>query len=83
MKKYIAKFEVEIEIEARNEKDVNSLLQDIKFYKDSFGTKGEVRTIRSDLKSFYIANWSQNNREYINKVVLCVLFGKERCDWIK
>lgn len=56
MKKYIAKFEVEIEIEARNEKDVNSLLQDIKFYKDSFGTKGEVRTIRSDLKSFYIAN---------------------------
>lgn len=56
MKKYIAKFEVEIEIEARNEKDVNSLLQDIKFYKDSFGTKGEVRTIRSDLKSFYRAD---------------------------
>ena len=60
MKKYIAKFEVEIEIEARNEKDVNSLLQDIKFYKDSFGTKGEVRTIRSDLKSFYRADWIAN-----------------------
>ena len=57
MKKYIAKFEVEIEIKARNEKDANSLLQDIKFYKDSFGTKGEVRTIRSDLKSFYRADW--------------------------
>ena len=56
MKKYIAKFEVEIEIQARNEKDVNSLLQDIKFYKDSCGTKGEVRTIRSDLKSFYRAD---------------------------
>ena len=56
MKKYIAKFEVEVEIKARNEKDVNSLLQDIKFYKDSFGTNGEIRTIRSDLKSFYIAD---------------------------
>ena len=57
MKKYIAKFEVEIEIKARNEKDANSLLQDIKFCNDSFGTKGEVRTIRSDLKSFYRADW--------------------------
>ena len=52
MRKYIAKFEVEIEIEARNEKDANSLLKDIKFNKNSFGTNGEVRTIRSDLKNF-------------------------------
>ena len=65
MKKYIAKFEVEIEIEARNEKDVNSLLQDIKFYKDSFGTKGEVRTIRSDLKVSIEQIDSQFSREYI------------------
>ena len=57
MKKYIAKFEVEIEIEARNEKDANSLLKEIKFNKNSFGTKGEVRTIRSDLNNFYRADW--------------------------
>ena len=56
MKKYIAKFEVEIEIKARNEKDANGLLQDIKFCNDSFGTKGEVRTIRSDLNNFYRAD---------------------------
>ena len=54
MKKYIAKFEVEIE--ARNEKDANSLLKEIKFNKNSFGTKGEVRTIRSDLNNFYRAD---------------------------
>lgn len=52
MRKYIAKFEVEIEIKTRNEKDANSLLKDIKFDKNSFGTSGEVRTIRSDLKNF-------------------------------
>ena len=56
MKKYIAKFEVEIEIEARNEKDANSLLKEIKFNKNFFGTKGEVRTIRSDLNNFYRAD---------------------------
>ena len=54
MKKYIAKFEVEIE--ARNEKDANSLLKEIKFNKNSFGTNGEVRTIRSDLNNFYRAD---------------------------
>lgn len=56
MKKYNALFEVEIEIKARNEKDVNCLLQDIKFDKCSFGTNGETKTIRSDLKSFTKAN---------------------------
>ena len=57
MKKYIAKFEIEVEIEAKNEKDANDLLQDINFDKRSFGTKGEVKTIRSDLKSFGRIDW--------------------------
>lgn len=56
IKKYIAKFEVEIEMKSNNDKNANSLLREIKFDKSLFGSKGEVKTIRSELKSFYKSN---------------------------
>lgn len=56
MKKYIAKFEVEVEIEAKNSKDANELLSEIKFNKTSFGTKGNVTTKSNSLKSFNEVN---------------------------
>lgn len=56
MNKYIAKIEVEIEIEAKNLKDANELLSDINFDKTSFGTKGNVTTKNNVLKSFNEAN---------------------------
>lgn len=52
MKKYIAKFEVEIEIKSKNKRNADSLLREIKFDKDLFGSEGEVKTVRSDLISF-------------------------------
>lgn len=51
-KKYIAKFEVEIEIKSNNKRNANSLLKDIRFDKEVFGSEGRVETIKSDLISF-------------------------------
>ena len=52
MKKYIAKFEVEVEIEAKNLKDAREIVKNVKFNYSSFGTSGIVKTTKSELKSF-------------------------------
>lgn len=52
MKKYIAKFEVEVEIEAKNLKDAKEILKNIKFNYNTFGTIGRVKTTKSELKCF-------------------------------
>ena len=51
-KEYIAKFEVEIEIKSNNKRNANSLLKDIRFDKEVFGSEGRVETVKSDLISF-------------------------------
>lgn len=52
MRKFIAKFEVEVEIETKNLKDAKEILKNIKFNYSTFGTKGRVKTTKSKLKCF-------------------------------
>ena len=52
MKKYKAKFEVEIEIESKNIKDAKDLLSEIHMGHTSFGSKGSTKTINCQIVSF-------------------------------
>ena len=52
MKKFIAKFEVEVEIETKNIKDAKEMLKNIKFNYNTFGTTETTKTTKSDLKCF-------------------------------
>lgn len=52
MRKFIAKFEVEVEIEAKNLKDAKEILKGIKFNYNTFGSSGSVKTTKSELKCF-------------------------------
>lgn len=56
MNKYIAKFEVEIEIEGRNEKIAKDMANRIHLSSDSFGSLGETKTKKCELKEFRIIN---------------------------
>ena len=56
MNKYIAKFEVEIEIESKNEKIAKYIANQIHLGSDSFGSSGETKTKKCELKEFKIAN---------------------------
>ena len=52
MKKYKAKFEVEIEIETKNIKNAKDLLSEIYLGYTSFGTKGNTKTINCQMIDF-------------------------------
>lgn len=56
MNKYIAKFEVEIEIESKNEKTAKEMANRIYLGSDSFGSSGETKTKKCELKEFKIVN---------------------------